>query len=167
MAEIKLVFVTKVPHRPAVATIGESAPLLAQRASTARRSPKFARAIASRSSLPRRGRAAATEREMRPDVRVASVDTRLRGNERKVNQLDRDQRWRAATMSAEIEEVDDDEGDDDRGQPEAEYVADVVTRHALPGTRRRYDRRRHDGQWRAPAAARRHSIRCAAAFPSW
>jgi hypothetical protein len=41
MAEIKLVFAAKVPHRPAVATIGESAPLLSQRECTARRSPKF------------------------------------------------------------------------------------------------------------------------------
>src|SRR4029077_17017321 len=108
----------------------------------------------------RRRRAAATERGMRPDVGVASVDTRLRGNGRKVNQLDRDQRWRAATMSAEIDEVNDDEGDDDRGQPEAEHIADVVTRHALPGTRRRYD-------WRGRGGTRRSASLYSGACVSW
>jgi len=55
MAEIKLVFVTKVPHRPAVATIGESAPLLAQRASTGAPFTEVCANDRSRSSLPGAG----------------------------------------------------------------------------------------------------------------
>jgi len=39
-----------------------------------------------------------------------------------------------------VDDIEDNKSDNDRANAEAEHVADVVARNALPGTRRRYDR---------------------------